>query len=400
MESLLLFVTLWIIASLASFLICVGQEIAAVFREPVLKRPILIIESDDWGAGPAEQADTLKEITRRLTVLADCDGHHPVMTLGMVLAIADGNRIKATGDYHRRILSRSENKELLEAISYGVESGIFAVQLHGLEHYWPAALIAASFEDGTVSDWLARTPETSTEDLPFPLQSRWVDASVLPARDLSAVEINKAVKEEVAVFRSIFGYLPKVSVPPTFVWNQIVEQSWAEAGVEVIVTPGRRYETRDETGQLAGCGATFYNGQTGSSGAVYLVRNDYFEPALGHIADQAVAALGQKTQLGRPTLLEMHRFNFMGPVDRKKQTLAELDMLLRQALEIHPDLAFLSSDELARILVNNDPEWVEHGPGRKLHVWLMRMGGIPRLRKLAWLSGWIVPGWLVWKMTG
>ena len=400
MENFLLFVTLWIVVSLALFLLYDGQVIAAAWREPVLRRPILIIESDDWGPGPIEQANVLKEISRRLLTCSDRDGHPPVMTLGMVLAIADGKKIKATGDYHRRTLSLQDNKNLLEAIRCGIDSGVFTVQLHGMEHYWPPTLIAASHKDEAVSAWLARTPDALTEQLPSRLQSRWVDASVLPARELSTVEINQAVKEEIAAFQSIFGYLPRVVVPPTFLWTENVEMAWVEAGVEVIITPGRHYETIDETGKLTGTGAPIYNGQqSGQNGAVYLVRNDYFEPALGHAAEQVIVALGLKTRLGRPTLLEMHRFNFMGHVDRKRQTLAELDKMLQQALETHPDLAFLSTDELAGILKNNDPSWVEQETGRKIHIWLTRIGDSPRSRKLAWISGWIVPGWLVWKVT-
>ena len=151
--------------------------------------------------------------------------------------------------------------------------------------------------------------------------------------------------------------------------------------------------------QLTGTGASIYNGQAGSNGSVYLVRNDYFEPVLGHTAEQAITALEAKTRLGRPTLLETHRFNFLGSDERQTHALAELEKLLQRALDIHPDLAFLSTEKVARILKNNDPAWVEQGLGRKLHVWLARLGEIPRLRKLAWLSGWIVPGWRVWKLT-
>ena len=56
------------------------RGIVAAWREPVLKRPILIIESDDWGAGPDEQAAALKQISHLLEKFADHERRRPVMT--------------------------------------------------------------------------------------------------------------------------------------------------------------------------------------------------------------------------------------------------------------------------------------------------------------------------------
>jgi len=395
MAYLLIALALWVVVSGVILLLYTCREVLNASREPVLRRPILIIESDDWGPGPVDQADALIATARLLGNFTDIDGRRPVMTLGMVLATADGEKV-----YSRQSIAGPLYAPLLEAIHKGVDAGVFTVQLHGMEHFWPPALMTASRADESVKAWLEQAPHSATETLPSPLQSRWVDASVLPARALSVVEVRQAVQEEVSAFQTIFGCPPRVVVPPTFVWNAVVEQAWAEAGVEVIVTPGRRYETRDAAGQLAGAGASIYNGQAGNNGSVYLVRNDYFEPALGHTAEQAIAALDLKTRLGRPTLLESHRFNFLGSDERLTNALAELEKLLRLALDIHPDLAFLSTEKLARILVTRNPKWVELRLARRIHVWLARLGESSRLRKLAWLTGWIVPGWLLWKLTG
>jgi len=399
MEMLLIFLTFWFIGS---SVICFHYRntIVACWREPVLRRPILIIESDDWGTGPTGQAGALLTLSRLLANFSDADGRRPVMTLGVILATADGEEISKSGDYHRLSIALPMYIPLLEAIKSGVEAGVFTVQLHGMEHFWPPALMAASRVDDSVKDWIDRTPQAVTEELPSPLQSRWVDASVLPARCLSAGEIRQAVQQEVNAFQAIFGYPPKVAVPPTFVWNDAVEQAWADAGVEVIVTPGRRYDTRGEKGEPVGGGPPIHNGQSGIGGTVYLVRNDYLEPALGHTAEQAIAALETKTRLGRPTLLETHRFNFLGSDGGQNNTLVELEKLLKRALDIHPDIAFMSTEKLARVLITRDPDWVELRLARRIHVWLTRLGESSRLRKLAWLSGWIVPGWLVWKLTG
>ena len=354
---LLKVLVLWFLISGALIFIYSRRELVAIWREPVLRRPVLVIESDDWGAGPADQSGVLDEILRLLAGFSDCDGRPPVMTLGIILATADGSKFRLNGSYQRKSISEVSYKPLLEVINKGVEAGVFSIQLHGLEHFWPPALMTASEGNKAVKAWLNEAPLAATEDLPSALQSRWVDASVLPARPLTRVDVKRAVREEVDAFQSVFAVIPEVVVPPTFVWNRDVEQAWAAAGVSVIVTPGRRFETRDEKGRPADAGAPIYNGQPGEQGIIYLVRDVYFEPSLGHSAEQALTALESKVRLCRPALFETHRFNFLGTEEKRNRALAELERLLRMAVKNYPDLAFLSSGKLATILKNRDPEW-------------------------------------------
>jgi hypothetical protein len=393
---------LWFVLTGTMIIVYARREMLAVWREPMLRRPVLIIESDDWGAGPARQTEALREIVRVLHAYSDYAGRHPVMTLGIILANADGAAIEMDGNYHREMISAPAYGPLLDVIREGVESGAFALQLHGMEHFWPPALMAASEQNVSVKSWLALGPEASTEELPSHLQSRWVDASVLPAKSLTRWEVKKAAREEVNAFQAIFRALPRVVVPPTFVWNDSVEQAWAEIGVEVVITPGRRFETRDEKGRPSGARRAILNGQVGEAGCHYLVRDIYFEPALGHGAGQALDALRERARLGRPALYETHRFNFLGPTEQKRRALAELERLLTGAVNDFPELAFLSSEKLAEILTKRDQEWqewLEQRCRRRVHVWLKRLGEFTRLRKLAWITGWVAPAWLVWKLT-
>jgi hypothetical protein len=396
---LVIVLVMWFAATGVLIFLQARQGILASFREPVLRRPVLIVESDDWGAGAVGQAEALQDIAGLLGTFNDIDGHHPVMTLGVVLATADGEKTLSSGSYHRVPLSPQTHGALLDAINHGVDSGVFSVQLHGMEHFWPPALMLACSTDDAVVDWLRDAPHSRTEDLPSPLQSRWVDASSLPARRLAREAVRKAVREEVGAFRDVFGCLPFVVVPPTFVWNEDVEHAWAANGVGVIVTPGARYESRAVDGRPAGRGGLLYNGQTAVSKVIYLVRDVYFEPLFGHTGAQALAALADKTGLGRPALFETHRFNFLGTDQERSRSLKELKRLLQLAVDRFPELAFLSSGELAEILARRPPEWVERRWRRRLHVWISRLARLPRLRKLGWLTGWILPVGLLWRMT-
>jgi len=372
----------WFTVTGALLVFYAWRGIIAAWREPVLKRPVLIIESDDWGAGPVEQAAAIRQISRLLEKFTDRERRRPVMTLGMVLAAADGEKTLSSGDYHRQVISTRTHGPLLQAIKSGVDAGVFSIHLHGMEHYWPSALLLASKTDKAVMEWLGGAPQLPTEKLPSPLQSRWIDASALPSRRLDTSAVQQAAQEEVATFQQIFGAAPKVAVPPTFIWTEDVENAWAAAGVTVVVTPGSRFETRDESGSPAGKEKAIHNGQLCKSNIVYLVRDEYFEPSLGHTAVQALGRLSAKTRLGRPTLYETHRFNFLGSEEKRNRALEELEHLLSMAVRQYPDLAFLSSIKLASILRSRDPVWLELWSRRRLHIWISRLGELPRLRKL------------------
>jgi hypothetical protein len=202
-------------------------------------------------------------------------------------------------------------------------AGVFVPQLHGMAHYWPPALMSAARDDPAVRDWLLAGPHQETEALPSPLQSRWVDGSVLPSRPIPAEKIHSAVAEEVALYRQVFGAAPEVVVPPTFVWTPEVEAAWAAHGVRALVTPGRPCTGRDAQGRPDCASTPIHNGQRGLGDIRYLVRDRYFEPARGHRAEQGLQALAGKTAQGRPCLLETHRFNFTGA--GAEAALAELD---------------------------------------------------------------------------
>ncbi|MBW2645059.1 MAG: glycosyl hydrolase [Deltaproteobacteria bacterium] len=372
-----------------------------LWREPILCHPVLIIESDDWGPGPAAHIQQLNRLIELLSVFRDCRGRHPRMTLGVVLAVPDSKRIRKANlrHYYRLRLSGPRFAGIREAMNRGVASGVFTLQLHGMEHFWPPAILKAAAIDSKIKEWITCNGPPNTEDLPSYLQSRWTDASSLPSRPIPAKEIELAAKEEVAEFTRTFGYLPRVAVPPTFVWNPAVEKAWGAAGIEVIVAPGHRSETRAFDGKPRAIGAAIHNGQRSLSGPMYIVRDQYFEPALGHTAERALNAVAENTRMGRPTLLETHRFNFTGDPAVAESSFEQFEVFFTEALTRYPDINFTSTEELAQGLRKAESNLLEARLISRIHVWLQRLYEVPRLRKLACLSGLIVPAFLMFLAT-
>lgn len=327
---------------------------------PAFAFPVLVVESDDWGADEPTRAEAqARALERMLALLSrhrDAVGRPAVMAIGLVGGIIDRVAWRTSGRYQRLTLADPSQHVLVEILRAGVAAGVFAIQWHGMEHYWPDALLATACEP-EVARWLGS--DAPTEALPEALQSRWVDGSRLPSRALPERDIESAVAEEAALFAELFNTVPQVAVPNTFVWNDAVERAWRRAGVRFVVTCGRRYTGRDAQGRLDGAEGPLFDGMNGPAGLTYLVRDVYFEPARGHDPGRLLEGLARKVRQGRPCLAESHRINYLGTT--AEAAFVALDRALAAARDAYPDLRFASTAELGRALVTRDPAWVR-GP--------------------------------------
>lgn len=380
----------------ALLLLAYAKRLAALWREPVWRVPVLVFESDDWGAGPLDQAAALTAIQAVLLRHRDATGQPAKMTLGVVLALVDTAAATAK-DYQRVTLDDARLAPVLAALRAGIAAGVFVPQLHGMEHYWPPAVLAAAQRDAQVATWLTGAALPATEALPSALQSRWTDARVLPSLVLPVAEIDAAAALETATFMRIFGQAARVAVPTTFVWNDAVERAWAAHGVRYIVTPGTRHTGRDADGKPIGDGRVIRSGERSHTGVRYLVRDQYFEPALGHDATRGIAALARQTLLGRPALLETHRFNFIGAA--AAASLQTLDAMLAEARGMYPALRFMSTEQIAEAMTHADTALLETDLRGRLRGWLARSHTLPRFARLARLSGLALPLWIMQQLS-
>ena len=356
------------------------------WREPVLRCPIIIFESDDWGPGPDDQIQALHKLSTILCRYSDAKGRHPVVTLGINLAAPQVTQTATNSlTYNRKLLSDPDYAPLLEAINLGVKAEAFALQLHGTEHYWPQVLIDVASEDAQVREWLLKGDQYS-ELLPDHLQSRWLDARALPCSEHDAEEINQAVAEEVAIFENVFGVKPRVTVPNTFVWTDSVEKAWAAAGVHYLVTCGKRFTGRDRSGLLTGDNKTILNGEQ-RNGLTCLVRDAYFEPDRNHQAKDALPVMKDYIDCARPLLFETHRRNFIALNPRVEQAFDELDKLIRAITEQYAGVQFISSEELGEAFVNRSSSLLENSVSARWRAWLHRVNRNRAFRKISRFTG-------------
>ena len=396
------YIPLFIILVWSGLLGFYARDLRRCWREPVLRFPVVIFESDDWGAGPLDQTAALKNLREILSNFKDRLGRSPVVTLGIILATADTKRIRdARGtEYFSASLLEPVYAPLLEEIHAGVLQGIFALHLHGMEHYWPQALMQAAAKDKNIRDWLQSDDIPSTESLPSPLQSRWTDASVLPSRALESEALHSAVSEEARLFVTCFNVRPHVAVATTFVWNEEVEAAWAKEGIDVITTPGARNTCREATGKPGGVDKQMANGELSKYGQVYLVRDVYFEPLLGHLPERLANDARERARLGRPCLVEMHRFNFIGAAEKCEANVRTLKKALEELQYAFPETRFLNSLELADAMRTKLPALIEARLIPRIRIWLRRIEQIRGFAKLSRISGLVVPLYILGRMVG
>lgn len=379
---------LWLLLSNVILLLFYRKALRQFWLEPMLKQPVIIFESDDWGPGPVEHAQALNKIHQLLSEFRDYRGHCAHMTIGAVLAIPDADRIQQSQyqTYASVDLTAPQFSEVLASLNNGQQSGIFSLQLHGKEHFWPAKLMDEMQRSDELKQWLEQDC-VYTEKLPSTLQSRWNPP-------LSIQEIAVAVKHEVDLFKRCFGVPPEIAVPPTFVWNEEVEISWRSHGIHTIVTPGQRFYQRLDK-RFKTDKKRIVNHQTSTTGQTYLVRNQYFEPEFGHQWRDAIAKLRSSTLLARPCLFETHRFNFVNSADACQNSLYQMRSLLDAALKQRPDSCFLSNLDLVRLPQHDPDKLLIHQWRHRLQCWRNRAFTLPKFRYFATLTGLNLTCWLI-----
>ncbi len=134
-------------------------------------------------------------------------------------------------------------------------------------------------------------------------------------------------------------------------------------------------------------GASIRNGMRNAQGLTYIVRDDYFEPAKGHSAERAWTALEIKTRCGRPTLLEMHRFNFVDDPAMAERSYAELARVVEGALQRYPDLLFMSTEALAQTMTERQVAIFDFGIRPRLQAWCWRIHEEARVWRIARFTG-------------
>lgn len=347
------------------------------------KRPVLVIESDDWGAehipGPEvlakmkkigllgsdshsmfDSLETTGDVDKLCGVLSsykDGDGNPAVMTANFIMANPDYSAIKDSGysSFKSKPIDSGWNHEpeaetLLQKYREGIKSGVIVPQLHGMLHFcadiWMESLRQGDQQTLKAFDLQMIGEKEDASEIGI--------QSMSPIYHSSAEAIKQLIDDGTEAFNRIFGNDSITTVAPCYGWRSD-ETEGLLLSRNVLAMQGREYQHQPD-----GSMKSHYLGEYGVGGILYLVRNCILEPIGANTkVEQCVGQILWAFQHDLPAIVCSHRINYTSRVASsvRDKGLAVLDGVLKQVTEKYSDVEFMSSDKLAlRILSDNQQD--------------------------------------------
>lgn len=355
------------------------------------KRKIMVLDSDDWGSialpslevyerlndsgfrmelNPYLKYDSLASesdlasLFDVLTRYKDINGNHPVFTVNTVVANPDFEKIKLTAfkEYHYELFTESLKKypkhsKSFELWQQGMGEGIFYPQFHAREHlnvsYWMKSL-----QNGHPQICLGfRNEFYILDNATHPNIEHSCTSAHYPKTEIENLEIEASIKDGLKIFKDIFGYQSRSFTGTGYIWSSSIEKMLKEEGVRYLKGLIIQRDPIIGTGKFRT--KYHYTGQRNKLGLIYLVRNAFFEPGLTNNKDKLISDCISRANTaflsGKPVIISTHRINYIGYISEKfrNDNLRFLNLLLSQMLKLHPDIEFMTSDELGLLVEDN-----------------------------------------------
>ena len=345
------------------------------------KRHIVVIESDDWGAirmpskevyekllsegyrvdlNKYEKNDSLateKDLTELFNILGkytDINGNHPVITANCAVANPDFQKIEEA-DFKQyfyepftETLKRYKGCENSFSLwKQGMDEGLFKPQFHAREHL-------------NVAEWLhsLQTDEDTRYVFKYGIMGLFpkgenvennFQVALNNSKHLQQVH-DEIIQEGLDLFETIFNYKSETFIAPCYTWHPSIEKTLHEHGV--IGLQGMVYQHVPDNSLIR-----HWMGTKNKYGQIYTIRNAFFEPTLStnidNVAD-CISRIEYAFRWKKPAIISSHRINYIGAIheDNRNNNLSLLDKLLSQIQKRWPDVEFMSSDQLIKIIKN------------------------------------------------
>lgn len=353
-------------------------------------RKIVVFESDDWGSirmpsipvfqkleklgvdlrsmdaerynlnDSLETSTDLENLFDILTGVRDKDGNHAVFTPVSVVANPDFEKIKLSDYkvYYYMPFTETYKKYRGCENSYslwleGIRNKIFVPQSHGREHL-------------NISAWLRALNLGDRRTLLAFNEGMWgfvPDQKAWPGLDYQAAfllsdpkEISthiEIIKEGLDLFESLFGYRAVYFVPPNMHFNNTLNKTLSKNGVSLRCVGQFQPET-------IGFGEYHkklnWLGKKDKNYIKYIIRNCFFEPSVSSInyIDSCMKDISMAFKWYKPAVISSHRVNYIGalnPINRENG-LRQLKGLLKEIVKFWPDVEFMSTDNLGKLMSN------------------------------------------------
>ena len=352
------------------------------------RRRILVIESDDWGSIRMPSREVYEEMLKRglrvdrdpycrydnlataedlealfdvLGSVRDKNGRPAVLTANAVVANPVFDKIKESGfneyfyePFTETLKRYPKHDGAFEMWRQGMAAGLFHPQFHGREHLnvrkWLDVLKSGedatcfAFEKGTFGLTSAVSPT--------------IEKGYMGAFDSCEPEdlayYKQSISEGLNLFETMFDYRSESFIATTYTWSPGIEPYLLEGGVKYLqgmvtqrvpLDGGTRFTHKKNN----------FTGRRSPIGLTYVTRNCFFEPSqlkVDSVAD-CMNRIAIAFRWGKPAVISAHRVNFIGNIVEANRTnsLKSLGDLLKRVVRKYPDIEFMTTDELGKLIV-------------------------------------------------
>lgn len=337
-------------------------------------RPLVLLQSDDWGRIGLRDLEGLKQLQSAGMVLGERpydfytletvedlsalrallrrhrDSTGRCASIGMNFIVANLDFARMEADDFRQIhllplcegLPRGWNRPgLREAYAEGIREGAFHPALHGVTHFSRAAVERNLASAGERSDflrtlWRAGTPYIHWR-MPWIGYEYWDPEKPADEGFLSATSQRQLIGQSVGAFAKMFSTLPRSACAPGYRANASSHQAWAEYGVRVA---------QNGPGTLTPPHMDGYD-------ILQVYRTVEFEPALdpAFSVEACLTAAEACFANAIPVVVSLHSINFHSSVrDFRSRSLELLNEFLSALETKYPNLLYLSDGDLCDLV--------------------------------------------------
>lgn len=354
------------------------------------KRHIVVFESDDWGSIRMPSIDTLNSLKKQgvqisdkggyntcdtlasnddlellmdtLTSVKDSHGNPAKITFNCCVANPDFEKIRESDfqeyfyePFTETLKRYPHHDRSFELWIEGIKNNVFKPQFHGREHL-NAQMWMQLLRKNIEPVKLAFDKEVFCMKVEKQQDPR---SHVLVAFNVSAKEdyefARNAVKEGLDLFEKLFGFRSITMIAPNYTWDPEIEIAAWQNGIKVL--QGAHVQRPSYYAKKTG--AKYERHHTGQKSKVtelkYLVRNCKFEPTRHAYmnADNCMKEIKSAFRFATPAIVSCHRLNFIGELNpsNRDNNLREFNRLLHMITAKYPDVEFMSSDELAKLIM-------------------------------------------------
>ena len=351
------------------------------------KRHLVVIESDDWGSIRMPSRKVYEEFLKRgirvdqdpycrydaiaspadlqdlfeiLHSVKDKNGNPAVLTANTLMANPVFEEIR-NSDFQRyffepftKTLADRDGDSTFKVWKQGMSDHVFWPQFHGREHLNVKKWLGVLQKGESVTRTAFDLGTWGLTELADPSIKEYYMSAFCSGLDCDITQYDAIITEGLEMFREIFGFSSESFIATTYEWSPKIEPGLKRNGIRYIQGAITQKIPVDDDNVVR----VKYNGFQGSRtkhGLIRLFRNCFFEPSTNPNHDYLSDCLRRieiAFKWNKAANICAHRLNFIGAIDpsNKDRNLPLFRNLLKEIVKRWPDVEFISSDQLGRII--------------------------------------------------